>query len=82
MKKIILLSLLILLITSCTDNVKARTFGGVEEIALPKDNIVIGATWKGADLWILLKDTTTNRVVLQEYSSYGVLNGSVKFNSQ
>jgi len=72
--------LLTLMLISCTNNMKARTFGGTEEIKLNKNEVLMNATWKQNDLWVLVKDTTTNKCEFKEYSSFGILQGKIVFN--
>ena len=78
MKKV----LLILAVTSvsliaCTDNQRARTYGGIEDVQLKPNEIVLNITWKGNQMWICTKDTTTGIVYFREKSNWGVLEGTV-----
>lgn len=68
MKKLLLGAILLFSVLSCTDNQRARTFGGEETIELPKNRVLLNATWKQADLWLLTKDTLTNEVFFNEKS--------------
>jgi hypothetical protein len=79
MKKILIISAFILLLTSCTDNSMARKFGGSETVELPKDRILINCTWKESDLWLLTKDTTTGKMYFNEKSNWGLLEGQIEF---
>ena len=79
MKKLLLGAILLFSTLSCTDNQRARTFGGEETIELPKNRVLLNATWKQADLWLLTKDTLTNEVFFNEKSNWGVLEGTIKF---
>ena len=56
MKKIILLSLL-LLTMSCTEQSRARQFGGDVQIDLPKGEKLLNATWKETNLFYLTEPT-------------------------
>jgi hypothetical protein len=82
MKTIILISLLIIA-AACTDNQKARKFGGTEEIRLPTGEKLIVATWKESNLWYLTEPMPEGyqpqTKIFRESSNYGVWNGSVKF---
>ena len=78
MKKLILLSL-VLLTVSCTENQRARSFGGDETVKLPTNHILINCAWKQDNLWLLTKDTTTNELYFNEKSSFGLIEGSIKF---
>ena len=66
-----------LTLVSCTDNEMARNFGGTEEVALKPNEIVLTVTWKGDELWICTKDTTSGVVYFREKSSWGVMEGTV-----
>lgn len=62
---------------SCTDNSRARNWGGTEEISLKPNEVVLNITWKNGELWICTRDTTTGVVYFREMSSWGVLEGTV-----
>lgn len=67
------------ILTSCTQNQRARSFGGNEIVKLPEHNILINSTWKQDNLWILTKDTLTGKLYFRESSSFGLLEGSIEF---
>jgi hypothetical protein len=79
MKKLLFIALVALLLLSCTDNQRARNFGGKEVVELPKNRILLNATWKETDLWLLTKDTITNQIYFNESSNWGILEGSIEF---
>lgn len=79
MKKLLLGAILLFSALSCTDNQRARAFGGEETVDLPKNRVLLNVTWKQDDLWLLTKDTLTNEVFFNEKSSWGVLEGTIKF---
>ncbi len=66
-----------LLFMSCTDNIKARNYGGTEKITLKPNEIALNVTWKETNLWICTKDTTTGIVYFREKSSWGVWEGEI-----
>ncbi|MBT6294764.1 MAG: hypothetical protein HOJ25_03665 [Candidatus Magasanikbacteria bacterium] len=72
-----------LLITafSCTENQRARSFGGKQEIALPTNTKLVSATWKNDSMYTLTRPMrSTERPethTFKEYSSFGVLQGTV-----
>lgn len=76
--------LLLLIIAGCTDNQRARSFGGKEEVVLKPNEILTNMTWKGEHLWIQTRDTVTGLEYFREKSSYGLLEGQiiVKMNRQ
>lgn len=43
----------VLLVSSCTDNQRARAWGGTVDVQVTPGQKVIGATWKKSDLWII-----------------------------
>ena len=82
MKKIVLGLLGIISLASCTENQKARAFGGTETIQLEEGVRLVNLTWKGkdgSDLWILTKKDTTKATTyyFKEKSNFGVWNGEV-----
>ena len=80
MKKILIIaSVAVAFLASCTDNQRARQFGGTETVDIPEGRILINCTWKQDDLWILTKDTTTGKMYFNEKSSFGVLEGEINF---
>ena len=78
MKKLILFLLTCILITSCTDNQRARRYGGTETIQLKPNEEFINISWKEADLWIITRDTISNIYYAREKSSFGIWEGSIK----
>ncbi len=86
MKTICNLLILIILATatiSCTENQRARNFGGTETINLPKGEKLVVATWKETNLWYLTEPMDSSYVpkikIFREESSYGMLEGTVTF---
>jgi hypothetical protein len=83
MKNIILLlsSLLIVSLSSCTQNSRARSFGGKAKIELPKGEKLVTVTWKGEEIWYLTRPMTDDDVAqtytFNESSSWGILEGTV-----
>jgi hypothetical protein len=77
MKKLILAVALVSLATSCTENSRARRWGGTEEISLKPNEKVLNVTWKENEMWICTKDTVTGIVYFREKSSWGVMEGTV-----
>jgi len=79
MRKIFILVIAVLSLASCTDNQRARNFGGTETIDIPEGRILVNCTWKKDDLWLLTKDTTTGKMYFNEKSSWGVIEGEINF---
>lgn len=76
MKKLILLSILLIGLSSCTENTRVKTWGGKGKLELPKGQKLINVTWKETELWYLTKNMTENdsaeTYYFQEESSWGV----------
>jgi hypothetical protein len=85
MKQLIIASIATLLFTaSCTENEKARSYGGTATLDLPKGQKLVNVTWKETDLWYLTRPmTVTDSAVsytFHEESSFGVWEGTYIIN--
>ena len=78
-KTLSLLFIVALSVISCTENVRARRFGGTEEVKLKKNEIVLNVTWKETQMWICTKDTVTGITYFREKSNLGIMEGTVIF---
>ena len=85
MKKLFLPTLLLtsLSFMSCTDNSRARHWGGTQTINLEPGQKLIEATWKESGLWYLTRPMRENEkaeiFTFQEDSQYGIMEGKVVF---
>lgn len=83
MKKFIILAVIALSLSSCTENQRARTFGGTATINVEKGKKVMMATWKGDDLFYMVEDMEPDYVPhnkeLIEFSNFGVIESKVVF---
>ena len=83
MKTKILLSLIVVSLISCTGNQRAKRFGGTHTIELDSNKTLVNATWKGENLWYLVRQRTPNEKpqesYLKENSSFGIVQGEVIF---
>jgi hypothetical protein len=77
MKKLIFITITTLGLASCTDNQRAKHWGGTEEIQLKPNEVVLNVTWKESEMWICTKDTTTGLTYFREKSNWGVMEGTV-----
>jgi uncharacterized lipoprotein YehR (DUF1307 family) len=81
MKQLIAVLILIttLILTSCTDNERARNFGGKMIVTLNPGERMVNMTWKQDDLWILTKQDNTkpSTYTFQEKSSWSVMEGTI-----
>jgi len=80
-KVIILLTLLTTICAGCTQNQRARTFGGTANVDLPEGQKLVTATWKDEHLWYLTrpmhKDEVPENYEFKESSSFGIIQGTV-----
>jgi uncharacterized lipoprotein YehR (DUF1307 family) len=76
---VLIATAIIVSLSSCTDNQRARSFGGTEYITLDKGERMVNITWKKDHLWILTKQDTTKPTTytFREKSSFGVLDGEI-----
>jgi hypothetical protein len=81
MKRKLMLFVLMAGLASCTQNERAKYFGGNATFNLPPGQKLVNVTWKDDHLWYLTKPMTTNDVVetytFKEKSSHGLMEGSV-----
>lgn len=69
--------------TSCTEQIRTRTFGGTMVIDVPQGYKVTSATWKETDLFYFMEPmeegyTPTDKMFI-ESSSYGMLESKIIF---
>lgn len=78
-----LLSLGLLSLTGCTQNERARAFGGTETIEIAKGQKLVNISWKEKDnsLWILTRPMREGEEAetwsYKAKSSFGILEGEV-----
>ena len=77
MKKLMMILGAMVVMSSCTENVRARHFGGTETLALKPNEKVLNVTWKDNEMWVCTQDTITRVVYFREKSSWGVMEGTV-----
>jgi hypothetical protein len=67
-------------LSSCTENSRAKNFGGTAKITLPKGEKLVTATWKESSLWYLTRpmhdDEVAEEYYFKEESSFGVWEGT------
>ncbi len=80
MKKIFYL-LPVLLLFGCTENERAKSFGGDATIDLPNGQKLVTITWKETQLWYLTRpmrsDEAAETYKFHESSNFGILEGTV-----
>lgn len=86
MKKIIILAVAVVTaftLVCCTENQRARNFGGEMTIRLDPGEKLMMATWKGEDLFYLTEPMEENYTpktkTFRENSSFGMIETTVKF---
>ena len=77
----ILVLLTIIVLASCTKNIRTRALGGTDNITLLKGEKLVNMTWKNTNLWILttsMDSTDTPKAyVFKESSSFRVFQGRI-----
>lgn len=87
MKKIFMAIVLCLVctltFTSCTEQVRTRTFGGTMVVDVPNGYKVTSATWKESDLFYFIEPMEDGYVpkdkMFVESSSFGILESEIIF---
>ena len=86
MKKLILVLIVLFTLSSCTQNQRAKSFGGNATIILEKGKKLEVVTWKNAQLWYLVRDRREGEPIetyeFIEDSSFGVMEGKVIIKEQ
>lgn len=77
------MALVAITFVGCTDNVRAKAWGGNMTVTLPAGQKLVNATWKDAQLWYLTRDMkageTPESYTFKEKSVWGQWEGSVTF---
>lgn len=72
--------------SSCTENLRARRYGGTTTIELDPGQKLVEVTWKEASIWYLTEPMEPGYMpktkVFQEDSRFGVMEGKVIFNER
>lgn len=78
MKMLIAAVLSALVLTGCTDNTRARSWGGTSSLKKPNESWqLVNITWKENSLWALWYEPSTNKCFFKEDSSFGAIQGTV-----
>lgn len=83
MKKLFILAIIAGLgLASCTENERAKSFGGTATINLPTGQKLVNVTWKDTQLWYLTRQMKPNDSAetyeFKEESNFGIIEGTVK----
>ena len=80
MKKLIIIVIAAISLTACTQNSRAKSFGGTAKITLPAGQKLVNVTWKDTQLWYITRpmraDETVETYTFNEESSWGVIEGT------
>jgi hypothetical protein len=84
MKQKIILSLIAAIaFASCTENERAKQFGGTMKVDLPPNTEFVSATWKNDEVWYIHRPRkqgeTVDTITMQEDSKFGIVEGKVLF---
>ncbi len=64
----------------CTENKRAKSYGGTAELTLPAGQKLVNVTWKDSNLWYLTRPMTSSDSAViysfHEESSFGVWEGT------
>jgi len=81
MKKLLILAITAIAFTSCTENQRAKTFGGTANVNLEPNRKLVTVTWKDDQIWYLTRPMDSSEKAetynFQEESSWGVIEGTV-----
>jgi len=81
MKKLFVLILVSLVLSGCTEQQRAKGWGGDSNIQLPKGEKMVVVTWKGTDLWFMTrpikKGEKFETYKFRESSSWGLMEGTI-----
>ena len=68
-------------VLGCTENQRARQFGGTGHVEVKPGHKIVGATWKNTDLWVLTRPVRPGEepetLSLREFSSWGAIEGEM-----
>lgn len=80
---VLVIFITMLLMTSCTQNQRAKNWGGTATINIQNGQRLIDVTWKGDQIWYLTDDMPDGyepkKYNFIEESSFGMMEGKVVF---
>jgi len=70
-------------VSSCTENIRAKNWGGKMTYELSSDQKLVNVTWKDSDMWVLTRPMRPDEVAetykFTEKSAWGVMKGEITF---
>jgi hypothetical protein len=85
LKALLLIGLLAFL-PACTQQERAKAWGGTATIELPPSTKLVTATWRYTQLWYLVRPAKPGEqpetLTFEENSSFGMIKGKVIFKEQ
>ena len=84
MKKLVFLAILaVMCLTACTEQDRAKNWGGSMTVQIDPGYKLVEATWKDDNLWILIEPMDEGyqpkTKIFKESSSFGIMEGSITF---
>lgn len=72
--------------SGCTEQERARNYGGPATVKLSPGKKLVNATWKQDDLWLLVRNVKPGEgqesYQFKESSSFGIMEGTVTIQEQ
>jgi len=79
-KTILVMTVAMMALVSCTENNRVKNWGGEGTINLPRGRKLVNVTWKETQIWYLTRPMDSSDVAqtyqFQEESSWGVVEGT------
>ena len=81
MKKLLILAISAIALVSCTENNRAKNWGGTANVNLEPNRKLVTVTWKDNQIWYLTRPMDSSDKAetynFQEESSWGLVEGTV-----
>lgn len=78
---LVVLGFLAVTLSACTENDRARNYGGTMTVTLKSNQKLVNVTWKQNELWYLTKEMSQSDIAetykFQEDSRWGMVQGTV-----
>lgn len=86
MKKLAIIAIILFAAAGCTENSRAKKWGGTAKYDLPAGKKLVNATWKDDELWLLYRERRANEPIetyhFAEKSSWGIIEGTYIINEK